>query len=1103
MPRNRLSLLFGLFPLILIGGFATASMSQVVIHEISPVGGGVLDEDEEWVDWFELKNTSPSSVSLLGWSVSDDPDEPKKWVLPGVSIPSGGFLLVFASGKNRAPVDGSNLHTNFELDSDGEFFALYSPNGSVRSVFSPGYPAVRDGFSYGFDPGSGQNRFLRPPTPGAENSVNEAYASFLPGTVDFSLPRGYYDEPISVDLSYMDMQVGTTIRFTTDSSAPGPTRGEVYSDPVPIAETTILRAVALQPGIGPTEVMTHTYLLNIAPHLRHLPALSIVSDEENFTGPNGIAHRDNVQERGRAWERPVSVEYIENGDNSGFQINGGIRLHGQASRSFAKKSYRLYFRSEYGPSRLDYPLMPDCELERFKKLVLRGGGQDLNPFFSDELARRLYLDCGQVAAHGTFVQLFRNGDSWAYYNPTEYYDEDFFEAWHGGDDQWDVVRHSGVEEGDGVAWNELLGLLNQDLSVAANYQAVEARLDVTNFVDYLLLYIFGAGDDWPGNNWTAAREVKEGAKFRFYPWDAEQSFGGEIRSSPVTDTISSKLAQGTSPIPRLYQALVANEEFRELFTIRYRKHFFEDGGLTDTNIMSRYLEYRRMLQGTIPGSIRATVSTLFVPGRRYHVDWMLSREGLLEPLDPLARSAPAQGPQLGPGAKVPAATLTADLVGDGFIDTLDLIEYRNREEAGRPVPTFRDESWERIEFPVEKGTHGLESVDVDRDGDEDLVTVNGDYGRVLAFLNQGGGLFGSPLVSSMPLGGAALVSGDLNSDSIPDLVITTDFMAEYSACTLIGDGQGNFSLSSQAPFNFTDQSRRLHPRTLALRDLDGDGNLDLIVQNEAAVLTGEPAITNHVSVLRNTGEGAFVASLELESGEVTVSKRHTTGTRALVTEDFDADGDTDFVTVGGEAFPVLIENQGGTFSTPLDLGAPQFSPLYSVDAADIDGDSDLDLAVCDRLPDRGNGIHFLTNQGGGVYQVAPGLNIEGNSPETLLFTDIDSDGDNDLVVLHYWPFLEERSLIEILANDGTGVFEQVAGLRTFDYEPFPKWIDAGDWDKDGDQDLAALDPYNGSLTLFLNQEAPSPPSADLNGDGSLDILDLLEIGSNWMDEIAP
>ena len=100
---------------------------------------GLADEDGNEVDWVEIFNPNPVAQDLTGWYLTDDPLVPAKWQFPAVSINANGYLVVFASGKNRRE-PGKNLHTNFSLKASGEAIALIKPDGSTATdifVFGP------------------------------------------------------------------------------------------------------------------------------------------------------------------------------------------------------------------------------------------------------------------------------------------------------------------------------------------------------------------------------------------------------------------------------------------------------------------------------------------------------------------------------------------------------------------------------------------------------------------------------------------------------------------------------------------------------------------------------------------------------------------------------------------------------------------------------------------------------------------------------------------------------------------------------------------------------------------------------------------------------
>jgi hypothetical protein len=78
-------------------------------------------------------------VNLAGYCFTDNVSDLNQWTFPNVTLPAGGYLVVFASG-NGVPDSLGHLHTNFRLSASGEFFALIRPDGSVSDEFAPQFP---------------------------------------------------------------------------------------------------------------------------------------------------------------------------------------------------------------------------------------------------------------------------------------------------------------------------------------------------------------------------------------------------------------------------------------------------------------------------------------------------------------------------------------------------------------------------------------------------------------------------------------------------------------------------------------------------------------------------------------------------------------------------------------------------------------------------------------------------------------------------------------------------------------------------------------------------------------------------------------------------
>jgi hypothetical protein len=109
----------------------------------------LVDEDGDFSDWIELYNPDTTAVNLSGWHLTDNDGDLAKWEFPAIVIQPGGFLVVFASGKDRR-VPGGQLHANFQLSADGEYLGLIAEDGlSVISEIAPEYPSQQAGLSYG------------------------------------------------------------------------------------------------------------------------------------------------------------------------------------------------------------------------------------------------------------------------------------------------------------------------------------------------------------------------------------------------------------------------------------------------------------------------------------------------------------------------------------------------------------------------------------------------------------------------------------------------------------------------------------------------------------------------------------------------------------------------------------------------------------------------------------------------------------------------------------------------------------------------------------------------------------------------------------------
>jgi hypothetical protein len=689
-----------------------APSGAVIINEFGMADSGPLDEHGDRPDWIELYNRTLTPVELRDWRLTDDPQQLDKWHFGDVVIAPGEYMIVFASGRDQDELDEDErfLHTNFRLESSG-YLALLPPTTRQfvdGSVFE--YPAQSQVASYALvqdESGQWSPRFLAHPTPGAANDSSVTWAGVLPA-VAVSAPHGIYDAPFTVELTHPIAE--TRIYYTTDGSTPSDSNGTPYTQPIEISSTTPLRAVALLPDYAPSPVATQSYIfledvlrqpadpagwpatwgvhsLNRGPYLAGseveadyamdsrvvddsaygstlkeglaaLPTVSLVTEMANldiYATPQG---------RGRDYERPVSVEWIDpNGTDGGFQVNAGFRIQGNAGRLeyMPKHSFRLFFRQSYGASKLNYPLFATSHVTEFETLTLRGGVnrsfagdyvdeaanldlREKTTYLRDEWARASQIAMSGAGSHGRFVHLYINGLYWGLYNIVERPDAAFAAAYFGGDEEeWAAFNHGGAVSGTPDRFAVLLDLARAGgLEDAAKYATFLEFLDVAQFSDYVILNWYGGNPDWPETNWYATVQNPAGRN-RFWVWDAEAIFedGAQLRLGDEPDAG----APYPNVVKLLFNAAWANPDFRMVFADRLYRSLTSNGALTDSASMARWQGLQDEIESAIVaesarwGDVRYAEPITLWDWRAANEDVLRQMEGNAEKLIRLAREA--------------------------------------------------------------------------------------------------------------------------------------------------------------------------------------------------------------------------------------------------------------------------------------------------------------------------------------------------------------------------------------------------------------------------------------------------------------------------------
>ncbi len=395
-------------------------------------------------------------------------------------------------------------------------------------------------------------------------------------------------------------------------------------------------------GMDPNVVGSFT-VPQMEESLHSLPTLSIVTDQANLTA-SATGIYVNADQHGDAWERPISLELIHppgfvspDGNATGFQIDGGLRMRGGFSRNdqFFKHGFRLFFGRKYD-GKLNYPLFGTEGVNSFGKLDLGTGSNygwyreanynngRFNTMVRDPFCRDTQGALGQPYTKSRYYHLYLNGHYWGLYYTEERAEAEFAASYFGGDDsEYDAVKcgnHIGnfqTEATDGTLaawqslWNKTRSIATAGATLAKFYE-LEGRnpdgtrnptlpvlLDVDNLIaEMLVIFFSGDGDavlsnflnhDRP-NNWFSVYRRTGTDGFRFFNRDSEHTLGATSSVIDQTGPWPSIYANDfTYSNPQLmHQDLMASPEYRLRFADQVRKHFFDGGVLTPTATQARF-----------------------------------------------------------------------------------------------------------------------------------------------------------------------------------------------------------------------------------------------------------------------------------------------------------------------------------------------------------------------------------------------------------------------------------------------------------------------------------------------------------------------------------
>jgi len=358
-----------------------------------------------------------------------------------------------------------------------------------------------------------------------------------------------------------------------------------------------------------------------------LPVIEIEIDENHLWSPdsglyvignNGIVGVEGCTgsfpaNYNQKWEFPATVRFIPEGEAlPTFEEKVGFRIKGNcSSRIKAMKSIGLYWRSEYGNSSLEYPLFPGARADHFKRLTLRNSGNDFGlTHLKDAAVIQIFKDHARVdfQAYSPSV-LYLNDEYWGIHNLREMITPHHFRfSYNVDDDLVDLLEGSPlapeVDDGSSEAFlTEVIDYIKtHDLTDSEHYNVISERIDIDNFIDYVIIETYVGNEDWPIHNsrwWRENNSVGQFYKWRWVAYDHDVAFKSEnVNNVWIGDLYGEPYNVEKADGFFVFNNLILNEDFKLEFLARYL--FYIDTVFYPDRVEKIVLEMNRNLREEYP-----------------------------------------------------------------------------------------------------------------------------------------------------------------------------------------------------------------------------------------------------------------------------------------------------------------------------------------------------------------------------------------------------------------------------------------------------------------------------------------------------------------------
>lgn len=513
--------------------------SQIIINEYSCSNiSTITDAFGEYEDWVELYNASANPIDLTGWYLSDKSTNLTKWMIPSGLIEGNSFKMVYCSGKNT--ISGNEYHPNFKLtQTKNEWIVLTNAFGNVSDSLKI-LNLTKNNHSIGRSTnGAADWKLFTNPTP---NSSNIGAQNFYTATPLFSLNAGFYTSPQTISVTCANPNA--VIRYTTDGSVPT-INATIYSNPIPIAVTTMLRAVAFSSD-EQSFTTSSTYFINTS---HTIPVVSIAGngDLSVFTLLNGNA---GIEPQGFFELFEEDGTFIDKGE-------GEFNKHGNDSWAYNQRGFDFIMKDQFGyNNEIKHKIFPEKNRDKFQRLILKPGASDNYPFelggahirdaYVQTLSQKADLKLDERTWRPCVVYL--NGQYWGVYEIREKTDDhDFTDIYY--DQTKDSIQYlktwgnTWEEYGAPLAatdWNSLRTfIMNNNMGIPSNFNYVDSLLNWESLADYFFINSYIVSQDWLNWNtgwWRGLNPSGDKKKWRYTLWDMDACFGHYVNYTGIPDT---------------------------------------------------------------------------------------------------------------------------------------------------------------------------------------------------------------------------------------------------------------------------------------------------------------------------------------------------------------------------------------------------------------------------------------------------------------------------------------------------------------------------------------------------------------------------------------